>query len=180
MKPPNHKLGALRIIDDADPAWDHDRVGEELDGLDLEEKRAHPVMAYQLGLTHYDLDAPGTVYDHEGNESSACARDYLRPEVNPRVFEARRLSPLEVATCMDRGEQVGRLWAFGLAVKGIEGANPLTFHVPARKAATDGQVQAVVDALGYQVVSRIGQAVLDASRAPTPQEGKRSGSPAGE
>lgn len=179
MKPPNHRIGTLRIIDEQDPAWDRDRIDRELDGLEVEQLREHPVMAYQLGHTHFDLDALGTVYAEDGSELSVAARDYLRPEVAPRFFEARRLTPLEVASCMDRGEQVGRLWAFGLAVKGIEGAGSLTFQVAARKTATDGQVQAVVDALGYAVVSRVGQAVLDASRAPTAPEGKRSGSPHG-
>lgn len=179
MKPPNHKIGPLRIIDDLDPAWDRDRLEVELDGLELDQKRAHPVVAYQLGLTHFDLDAVGTVFHDDGSETIVAARDYLRPELAPRVFEGKRLTPLEVAACLDRGEEVGRLGAFGLAIKEIEGVDGLAFHVPLRKHATDGQVQAVVDALGYAVVSRIGQAVLDASRAPTPSEGKPSGSPRG-
>lgn len=180
MKPPSHKLATLRIIDEDDDAWNRDRIELELDGLELEQKREHPVMAYQLGRTHFDLDAHGTVFFEDGTETTVAARDYLRPEVIPRVFEGRRLPPLEVAVCLDRGTEVGRIYAFGLAIKSIEGAGDLAYRVPSRKHATDGQVQAVVDTLGYAVVSRIGQAVLDASRAPNAAEGKRSGSPGGQ
>lgn len=179
MKPPTHKIAPLRIVADSDDAWDRDRINAELAGLEVEQLREHPVIAYHQGRTHFDLDALGTVYAEDGSSSETCARDYLRPEVVPRVFEARRLPPLEVATCLDRGTEVARVHAFRLAVKGIEGADGLTYHVLPTKAATEGQLQAVVDALGYDVMVAVGQAVLDASRSPNAAEGKRSGSPGG-
>lgn len=179
MKPPTHKLAALRVIADSDKAWDRDRINAELDGLEVEQLREHPIIAYHQGRTHFDLDALGTVYAEDGSSSEACARDYLRPEAVPRVFEARRLPPLEIAACLDRGLETARVHAFRLAVKGIEGADGLTYHVLPTKTATDGQLQAVVDALGYDVMTTVGQAVLDASRAPNPAEGKRSGSQGG-
>jgi hypothetical protein len=181
MKPPHHKLTAtLRIIDLDDPAWDT-RYLDELADLEGEELKAHPMMAYRLGVTHFDLDAEGVV----SGESAALfewrrkPRDYLRELPPPRVFECRRLGPSEVATCLDRGEHVGRLWAFQLACKGIEGAEGLTFAVDPKRAASDGQVQAAADAIGVDVLLRIGRCILDASRAPTPSEGKRSGSSPG-
>jgi hypothetical protein len=177
-RPPHHRISPLRIIDLQDKAWD-DRWVAEIEHLEGDELRAHPMMAYRLGLSQFDLDAPGVVTSEDGEQLQATARDYLREASPPRFFEARRLTPMELATCLDRGEHVGRLWAFQLAVKGIEGAEGLTYRVDNRKAATDGQVQAAAEALGADILLRIGRFVIDASRHPNPSEGKPSGSSPG-
>lgn len=175
MRPPHHRITpTLRIIDKEDPAWDSDRFKAEILPLEGDELDDHPIYAYLQGSTHFDLDAVGYLYDAKGQPIATSPRSYLKG--TPRVFEARRLTIGEVTTCLDRGDRTGSLWAFQLAVKRIDG---FAFDQAHGKALSDGQVQSVVDALGSDVVLRIGVMVLRASRAPTPAEGKSSGSSGG-
>lgn len=53
--------------------------------LDLA-RSTHPVARYLAGETRYQIDAPD-----QGPRGPACARDYLRPEVDPLGLELRRL-----------------------------------------------------------------------------------------
>lgn len=179
MRPPHHRIGAqLRIIDLGDPAFD-DRFNAEIAPLDLAEAAEHPILLFRRGETHFDLDAPGWVVDEDGERRQACAREYLRPGAVPKVFVARRLDPAELATCLDLGENGGRAYAFRIAVRRIEGAPELAYEVAEGKAATDRQLRAVGELLGGEAVLRVGRMVIDASRRPTPAEGKPSGSSPG-
>lgn len=176
-RPPHHRITALRIIDPEDKIWDGRWVAE-LDGLEGDEVRAHPVMAYRLGMSHFDIDAPGVIFDGDGEQRTATARDYLR-EPPLRVFEARRLDPMELASALDRGEHAGQVWAFATAVKSVEGFPGFTYQVDQRKDATAGQLRAASEALGAAAVMRIGKAVIDASRHPNRSESLPSGSSPG-
>jgi hypothetical protein len=85
---------------------------------------------------------------------------------------------MEISTCLQRGDEVGAVWAFHLACKAVHNAG-IEFRVPRRKQATDAQVQAVHDILGYDVIPRVGRMILNGSREPTSAEKKRSGSSPG-
>lgn len=169
-RPPQHRITpALRIVDMGDPAWDKDRYEAEIEDLEGEELADHPIMAYRLGKTHFDLDAIG-----HADDAPVCPADYLTG--TPRFFEARRLTVGELAACLDRGIHGGQMLAFHLAVKRVDG---FEFQVRPKKVLSDNQVQAVADEIGAEVVMRIGRSIIDSSRAPIVSEGKRSGSSPG-
>lgn len=86
MRLPAHAIDSTPVyILPTDPAWDHDRIDEELaqakkDGLD------HPLLAYQRGETRYDINA--------GEEGSRPV-DYLKGK--PARFLLRRLTVSQYA-----------------------------------------------------------------------------------
>lgn len=185
--PPNHRLGQMLILDL--DAFDNDRVLLDIEGIEDEpdKQNDHPVIAYRQGKSRFDLDAPGVVYTEPVRDSSgrftndeSCvsvtARDYLKGNEDEHpVFECRRLATMEISTCLQRGEEVGAVWAFHLACKAVHNTG-IEFRVPRRKPASDAQVQAVHDALGYDVIPRVGRMILNGSREPTSAEKKPSGS----
>jgi hypothetical protein len=178
MKPPHHKHAALlRVIDTDDPAWNFKRWLAELDGLEEDDHDAHPMVMYRKGRTHFDLDAPGHVIE-DGERVPRTPRDYLSG-TNPKVFEARRLTPLELADVLDQPTHKGQYFTFQACCMRIEGVPGLVFE-NGRGRASEGQMRAAADAVGADAVMRIGQSIINASMGPSPSEGKRSGSLRGE
>lgn len=164
----------MRIVDTGPENFDNDRAASEVEDLEPDELQEHPLIAYRQGTTRFDLDAPGRVYDGDGEVEELTAREYLKTE-SPTTFECRRLNVSEIATCLQRGDEVGACWAFALSCKSIENASGLSFTVQRKKLATDGQMSAVQDRLGYDVIARVGKMIINGSRQPTRQEGKPSG-----
>lgn len=159
MTAPQHSITAIpRYVNDA--AFDLDRIKLERsrmpDGGD-----AHPVVIYRSGESRLDLDAPYPVPDAEGGSALFCARDYLKPDHGQKIWEPRRLRPMEVTRCRDVGGDSGKLIAFALAMG--TSSRPLT----------DAAVEAHVDEHGLDEILAVGAAALSASEAPKASEKKR-------
>lgn len=105
--PPQHSVDApIVFIFSADPAWDDDRIAEEL--KTASDKGAHIVAQYLSGLTRGDLGAP----DAQGR----TVTQYLEPGYEAQ--ELKRLGLLEVARCRDLGGRVGQFHAAKAAYVG--------------------------------------------------------------
>lgn len=154
MHVPQHSITATpRYVRSA--AFDLDRVKRERatmpDGGD-----GHPVVLYFAGESRFDLDAP-----HPVGEQIHSAREYLLPDHGAKIWEMRRLRPMECARCRDVGDNAGKLTAFAL-----------TMGTPGRPL-TDEQIEAYVDECGLEELYAVGDAALRASEAPKAAEKKR-------
>ena len=170
--PPQHSVSAaIRVISSTDPAWDHERIDREYAPMKAAgHEERHPYIAYILGDTRYDLDAP---VQFPGGEASP--RSYLKAEARPLTWVMRRLKITELARCEDVGGNEGRLIAFRLALVGVENPPPemqlpeLSPNHPMREGVVDGLVELV----GADAVFAAGAAAMKASAAPTSAEKKR-------
>jgi hypothetical protein len=179
-RPPQHSISAeIAFIPESDPAWDR-RYSPELDDLAAfgVPVTDHPLMAYMSGRTRFDLDAPGPIVVREDDDGQpvmgvARPRDYLRPDVQPRIFHLRRMRSIEVARCEDVGGATGEIIACQLTLQRIENAPAGYRYRAGKRVMSDEQVDALRDAIGLETIRQVGRAAMRASSQPTEQEGKR-------
>lgn len=181
MRPPQHSVDAeIEFILETDPAWDRERANDELQDMGDDEDTEHPLIKYYVGDSRFDLDAEG-IRPESGPDGQVVlvpgkARDYLKPDVQPRVFRLRRLRAAQVSRCMDVGGRTGQQLACQQALSSID--PPIAgLKLKARKRPlVDDELQQLADAVGMDAVWEIGKAAIEASKAPTEQEKKASAS----
>lgn len=177
MHPPQHSVTAeIEFVSRTDPAWDRDRVNSELDEMTDEEGQQHPFVQYQAGATRYDLDALGKRPGDGDELVEARTRDYFKPEVQPRVFKLRRLKAAQVSRCLDIGGRTGEKLACQLGLREVDPPIRGLKLKGRERPLSEDELQKIADALGVDTVWEVGAAALEASRLPTEQEKKASGS----
>lgn len=165
MQPPQHSATARpRYIAKDDPAFDSDRFIEEI--KTLREGETHPLAAYWAGVGRYDLEAPGKLGDQV-----VSPRDYLLPDKTPVVFTLRRLRMRELSRVLDLDVRAGQMLAFQLGLGRIDG-HPTIEAKDYTTAISDAETDRLADVLGAGKMYEVGVAVINASAAPTPAEGK--------
>lgn len=177
MHPPQHSVTAeIEFISRTDPAWDRDRVNRELEEMTDEESAEHPFVQYHAAGTRYDLDAPGRRPGDDGELVVATCREYLKPEASPRIFRLRRMKAAQVSRCLDIGGRTGEKLGAQMALREITPPIKGLKLKGRERPLTEDELQRIVDTIGLDTVWEVGAAALDASRAPTEQEKKASGS----
>lgn len=166
MKPPQHRADAppILILRD-DPAWDFDRISDELKDGDGE----HPVEVYFSGASRYDV---------------ATIREYLDPDAEPTEYRLRRLPVARLARVQDMfhrevvtdgSSSLYAVWveAVTYGLESIDGPGELDLAHRGDKLST-ASIQAIHDERGgLQTISEIGAAIFNLSQPPNDREKKR-------
>lgn len=99
MRPPQHSIDATPVLVLLnDPAWDHDRVDAETQGLSEAELAEHPWCMYISGATRYDLNARCKWKGGEGTPA-----DYLNEGAVKYTLKRHNLSrAAEIQDAVDR------------------------------------------------------------------------------
>ena len=178
MRPPQHSIDANPIfVLIEDPAWDTDRVDQELEGLDNEARAEHPYLAYHSGSTRYDLNARVTWAGGEGSASDYLGDGACR-------FTLQRLAPDQFAEIVDsRSREYRRegenasfvgVWvkAARYGIRAIDGDAAIRFPSGARMS--DGVMRQICDRHGgVNAITQIGLASWMLSQPLSEAEGKR-------
>ena len=175
-RPPQHRATAKAVlISRQDSAWDMDRLDEEVEKLEPDDRGGHPYVQYMQGETRFDL---GAMVSWKNGRSSP--RDYLEGEPDAQ-FVLRRLSVEQVAEIRDAAERErGRdesAWnaimvrAARMGLGDIEGEG-WSFALDGRGLASAETMQGIYDAGGISLVTEIGWAVYLYSQPLSEQEKK--------
>jgi hypothetical protein len=165
LSPPQHSATAKpRYVAKDDPAWDERFIAEV---AQLKEGEVHPLGSYFAGLTRFDLDASGKLGD-----LVVTPREYLTADKTPVVYTLRRLRLRELAHVQDLPERQGQYTAYRMGLGKIEGCEAIESN-EFTSMLSEATVDRHMEILGAAKIYEVGQAVLAASSAPTPAEGKR-------
>ena len=172
LRPPRHRIDAdMVFVSGLDSCWDWERIKRESEDLDDEDP--HPYAYYIAGLSRYDVTA-----ELELGDERVAISDYWT-ETPQAKFHLRTLEPskmgdvvatLRGASIIEERDPVAcekaKHQAYYMACKyglaKVEGAFSVSPAPGGGLPETD--MQKLMDAGGYDLISDIGQAVFRASQ----------------